>query len=121
MLSVLISAQAIAQTHEHQHPPQDATLHWDFYIKWKRIDRTEFPTIVGCCDSKDCYPTKARFENGQWWALRREGNKWIPIPASKVDYGAAPDGRAHLCSPYEGSPHNIGDFIWCFTPPEGGT
>lgn len=92
---------------DHHHPPQDAELHEKFYSNWMMPDRPS----VSCCDKKDCYPTEARFSNGQWHARRREDGKWLSVPASKVELNRdSPDGRNHMCAP----PPERGDVPFCF-------
>jgi hypothetical protein len=37
------------------------------------------------------------FKDGQWWAFRREDDKYIPVPWEKVERNRdSPDGRSHL-------------------------
>ena len=53
-----------------------------------------------CCNKADCYPTEVKFQHGQWYALRREDRKYIPVPWQKVELNRDnPDGRNHLCAP----------------------
>lgn len=116
---LLVSSAAFAQ-HAHspghsQHPPEHAQLHNQFYAQWQR------PGNKGsCCNDRDCYPTKAKFEDGKWWAQRREDGKWLPVPREVYDPDnpqmvQSPDGQPHLCAP----PPNVAgypiDFIFCFT------
>lgn len=109
MFSVCI---ALAQSPNH-HPPQDMELHERFYKDWMMPDAP----FVSCCDSGDCYPTEARFdqERHSWFARRREDGKWLQVPAAKVERKRAnPDGRSHMCAP---KPENVhyGVEIYCFT------
>lgn len=103
-----------ARGQEHQHPPQDVELHEKFYSTWMMPDH---PT-TSCCNKRDCYPTEARFKDGQWFARRREDGKFIWIPPSKVEINRdSPDGRNHLCAP----PGSIagGDPVFCFIAGNG--
>src|SRR4051812_19826941 len=83
-------------TAQHNHPQQDVQLHEKFYSTWFMPD---VPT-KSCCNLADCYPTQARFVNGQWHALRREDGEWLPIPWTKVEMNRDnPDGQNHVCAP----------------------
>jgi hypothetical protein len=86
----------IAGAQEHRHPPKDMPLHEKFYSGWARPDQPG----VSCCSNLDCYPTPARMlPNGQWIALRREDQQWIPIPDEKIERNRDnPDGQSHLCA-----------------------
>jgi hypothetical protein len=102
---------AIAQEHEHRvHPAADMPLHERFYSTWYMPDQ---PT-KSCCNKADCYPTQVKFQDGQWWALRREDGRYIPVPWSKVEQRRDnPDGRNHLCAPPPSS-HHAPNTIFCF-------
>lgn len=118
-VSFIAAMPTIAQ--QHSHPAgEEATLHEEFYLSWKRKHIDLFPTVKGCCSGGDCYQTLAEYRQGQWFALRREDKKWIPIPERKVDYGASPNGRALLCNPDLTSPYFRDNFVWCFAPPGEG-
>lgn len=106
-LVAAFSFSALAQ--EHHHPPEDAGIHEKFYKTWMRPDH---PTL-SCCDLKDCYPSEAKFERGNWYAKQRETGQWVKIPPEKIEHNRdAPDARAHVCmSPY-------GD-VFCFIVASG--
>jgi hypothetical protein len=93
--------------------PQIARSH-DIYSDWKQPG-----TGMSCCNAVDCYPTEARFEQGQWFALRREDQRWLAIPDRLVlTDGATPDGKAHLCAPAPLAEEDL--RIYCFRPPAMG-
>jgi len=67
-----------------------------------------------CCNMADCYPTTVQYHDGQWWAMRREDQKYIPIPWKKVEINRDnPDGRSHLCAPPPSSSH-APNTVFCF-------
>lgn len=114
VLSLALAALLLAVTPAWgQHPPQHQQLHEDFYKGWRRDNGGS------CCSNHDCYPTRARFKRGQWFALRREDQKWVHVPPKKIISHVSPDGRAHLCS-YAPSEHNPDPVPLCFVPPSGG-
>jgi len=95
---------------ERHHPPQDMELHEKFYSTWFMPDQPS----KSCCNTADCYPTQVKYHDGQWWALRREDRKYIPIPWQKVEINRNnPDGRNHLCAPPPSS-HYAPDTVFCF-------
>lgn len=106
-----VNAQENAQDHSgHHHPPQDVELHEKFYSNWMMPDNPN----RSCCNKQDCYPTEARFRNGQWQARRREDGAWLSVPASKVELNRdSPDGRNHMCAPPPGRTYG-GDGVFCF-------
>lgn len=60
------------------------------YREWK--DRHGF----GCCDDRDCRPTRAYVdEAGRWRALVDGG--WMIVPPDAVLRIPSPDGRSHIC------------------------
>jgi hypothetical protein len=99
----------VDQARAHEHPPEHAQLHNEFY---KDLKQPNNPS-AGCCNDQDCYPTRARFDGVNWWAVRREDGKWLKVPTEKVNAEKSPDGQAHLCA---FSPHG-GDVVLCFVPP----
>jgi hypothetical protein len=102
------SLAAFAQ--ERHHPAEHIELHERFYSTWYMPDE---PTR-SCCNKADCYPTQVKFHDGQWWAMRREDGKYIPIPWKKVEVNRNnPDGRNHLCAPPP-SPHQPPNAVYCF-------
>jgi hypothetical protein len=105
-----------ASAQEHRHPTQDAQLHYRFYSNWMMPDNPK----KSCCSLADCYPTEARFEDGQWFARRREDGKFLRIPALKVEQNRdSPDGRNHLCAPPPHAVHLHADTVFCFKPGAG--
>ena len=101
LFSALAWGQEQRLGEKHQHPPQDAQLHAEFYSKWKLKDNPK----ASCCNLKDCYPTAAKFdpEFRLWKAQRREDGKWLWIPKLVYDEDdpnetRSPDGRSHLCA-----------------------
>jgi hypothetical protein len=99
-----------ALAEERHHPPEHMQLHEKFYSTWYMPDE---PTR-SCCNRADCYPTQVKFHEGQWWAMRREDGKYIPIPWKKVEVNRNnPDGRNHLCAPPP-SPHHPPNAVYCF-------
>ena len=66
-----------------------------------------------CCNKADCYPTQVRFKDGQWWAMRREDGKYIPVPWKKDEVNRNnPDGRNHVCMPPPN--HAQAGSVFCF-------
>jgi len=99
--AVLVFPLLVLQT-QHQHPVADAAIHEQFYSTWYMPDNPK----RSCCNNLDCYPTVVKFKDGQWWALRREDQKYIPVPWEKVEkHRDNPDGRNHLCAPPPTSEH----------------
>jgi hypothetical protein len=95
----------------HHHVGQSAAVD-KFYSTWFMPDNPS----KSCCNVQDCYPTQAKFEHGQWWALRREDEKYIPVPWSKVEVNRDnPDGRTHLCAPEPESLNHPPDTVFCFS------
>ena len=91
-------------------PQQDMLLHEQFYSTWFMPDEPN----KSSCNKADCYPTQVQFHNGQWWAMRREDGKYIPIPWRKVEINRNnPDGRNHLCAPPPLS-YQAPDTVFCF-------
>jgi hypothetical protein len=101
---------AVAQEEHRHHPAQDMELHEKFYSTWFMPDEPS----KSCCNMADCYPTRVKYQDGQWWALRREDQKYIPIPWRKVEINRSnPDGRNHLCAPPP-SAHYAPNTVFCF-------
>jgi hypothetical protein len=65
---------------QHHHPPEDADVHEKFYRTWRMPEHD-----WSCCDNRDCYPTEVRIVGGDIFAKRREDERFIAIPAAKVD------------------------------------
>jgi len=105
----LVPAKLLAQEHRH-HPAADMPLHEQFYSNWYMPDEPN----KSCCNKADCYPTQVKFHDGQWWAMRREDGKYIPVPWKKVEINRNnPDGRNHLCAPPPSS-YYAPDAVFCF-------
>ncbi len=99
-----------AMAQERHHPPQDMELHEKFYSTWFMPDEPS----KSCCNKADCYPTLVKYQDGQWWAMRREDHRFIPIPWKKVEVNRNnPDGRNHLCAPPPSS-HYAPNTVFCF-------
>ncbi len=117
-LLVCVCSASFAQTpSDHGHPPEDRTLHAEFYSKWKDVNNTS------CCSDKDCYPTEARFnvEEHIWYAQLRETKEFVAIPRriydpDKPPWIKNPDGRAHICAPPRNPWSDV--VIYCFVAPE---
>lgn len=141
LLVLLGRCEGRGQDHaaHRQHPPQDILLHQRFYSTWRR------PSGGDCCNNRDCYPTRAVFDEtlGLWRAERREDRKMVVIPKSIYDpenpnERQSPDGQSHLCAPPPNTmdrwhippnpvelylhyylPPKPQDKVYCFTPGEG--
>ena len=106
--ALVVHGNSIAQ--ERHHPPQDMELHEKFYSTWYMPDQPS----KSCCNKADCYPTQVKYQDGQWWALRREDQRYIPVPWQKVEINRNnPDGRNHLCAPPPSS-HHAPNTVFCF-------
>jgi hypothetical protein len=106
----LVGGKRTAIAQERQHPAHDMALHEKFYSTWYMPDEPN----KSCCNKADCYPTLVRYQDGQWWAMRREDHKYIPIPWKKVEINRNnPDGRNHLCAPPPSSAH-APNTVFCF-------
>jgi hypothetical protein len=98
----------------HHHAGMSASVD-KFYSTWFMPDNPS----KSCCNTTDCYPTPAKFKDGQWWALRRGDDKYIPIPWAKVETNRdSPDGRSHLCEPGP-TPSHPPNTVFCFAPGRG--
>jgi len=115
VIVVFIGAAANAQE-QHQHPKQDEEIHNRFYSTWMMPDDPH----RSCCNRRDCYPTEARYQDGVWYAKRREDGKWLRVPAEKVEQNRdSPDGRSHICAPPPSESSSYApDTVFCFK--EGG-
>ncbi|HEY7248721.1 MAG TPA: hypothetical protein VH678_33065 [Xanthobacteraceae bacterium] len=106
--ALIVPGTSIAQ--ERHHPARDMELHEKFYSTWYMPDQPS----RSCCNKADCYPTQVKYQDGQWWAVRREDQKYIPIPWPKVEINRNnPDGRNHLCAPPP-SAHYAPNTVFCF-------
>ena len=111
VLFALISAPADAQERHAGHPAADLPIHEKFYSTWFMPDRPS----TSCCNKADCYPTEVKFQNGQWFAQRREDGKFIPVPWSKVERNRDnPDGRNHVCMPPPSAISYPSNTVFCF-------
>jgi hypothetical protein len=112
LLLALLASPAVAQERHAGHPLQDMPIHEKFYATWYMPDQPS----KSCCNKADCYPTEAKFENGRWYAQRREDGKFIPIPPKKVEHNRDnPDGRNHVCMPPPTAQSYPPDTIFCFS------
>jgi hypothetical protein len=110
MMLLESSGRFAALAQERQHPAEHMELHERFYSSWYMPDEPN----RSCCNKADCYPTQVKFEYGQWWAMRREDGKYIPIPWKKFEVNRNnPDGRNHLCAPAP-SAHHPPNAVYCF-------
>ena len=106
-LLLLMAIPAVAQ--QHHHPPEHAEIHTLFYQNWMRPDDRR----LSCCNLKDCEPTQARRINGTWFVLRSADQKWLPVPANRIETERdSPDGRNHAC--FQGP--GMSDTVFCFLP-----
>ena len=94
----------------HSHPPQDASIHEQFYSTWYMPDNPS----RSCCDKRDCYPTEIRYVGNRIEARRREDGAWLVIPENKIErHRDNPDGRNHLCAPPPDTHFEPGT-VFCF-------
>jgi hypothetical protein len=117
ILAILLASGTPGLAEPHRgHPAHDMPMHERFYATWMRPD---YPHS-SCCNNADCYsPRGVKFENGAWWAIRREDDKWLRIPSEKIEQRRdSPDGRSHLCAPPPGFYRS--DTVFCFVPGAGG-
>lgn len=108
ILLLLLSSPALAQ--HSGHPPQDMELHQKFYSTWYRPEMRapDGQRQHSCCNDRDCYPTQFKNVGGTWFFLRREDQRWTPVPdgileQNQIDPRESPDGRGHVCA----SPYNV--------------
>jgi hypothetical protein len=112
-----VVSKALGQEMHHNHPPQDAGIHNDFYEKWlrpnTRLEDGKRDPTRNCCNKEDCYPTEVKkIGPKQYAALHRETGDWVTIPDNVLEqnymdgrYGLfdyedgveSPDGRSHAC------------------------
>lgn len=100
---IFVAIAIRAAMSQHHHPPQDAQIHEQFYQTWLMPNGGK-PRVYGCCNKIDCYPAEIKEESGNYFARTRDGQRWIPIPPSKLedlqsDPRESPDGRSHVCMP----------------------
>jgi hypothetical protein len=111
LVALTLPTAALAQ---HQHPPEHADLHNQFYQKLKRPDVP--PNLPAwqksCCSDRDCRPTEARYKDGRWEFLRR--GQWTPVPPEKIVDDHPPDMQAHVCISV------TTDDLLCFVKPDVG-
>jgi len=111
VLLALISTPIVAQERHAGHPAADLPTHEKFYSTWFMPDQPN----KSCCNKADCYPTEVKFQNGQWFAQRREDGKFIPVPWSKVERNRDnPDGRNHVCMPPPTATSYQPNTVFCF-------
>jgi hypothetical protein len=91
---LLLYPLARAHAQEHHHPGKVITGDVGrFYQNWMRPDDRS----QSCCNRIDCDSTDARMENGRWRAYSRLQNRWIDIPATRVEREREIPPGAHLC------------------------
>jgi hypothetical protein len=100
-------ARAGAQEHIHGNKPIDAEV-GKFYGSWMRPDARS----QSCCNRLDCDATEARMDKGRWRAFSKLQNRWIDIPATKVEREREIPPGAHLCENSSG--------VICFGAGAGG-
>ena len=111
VLLALVSTPIVAQERHAGHPAADVPVHEKFYSTWYMPDQPN----KSCCNKADCYPTEVKFQNGQWFAQRREDGKFIPVPWSKVERNRDnPDGRNHVCMPPPSATSYQPNTVFCF-------
>jgi len=116
-ISLIVAAPALgtharAQERHAGHPAADMPIHEKFYSTWFMPDE---PT-KSCCNKADCYPTEATFNDGQWFARRREDGEYIPVPWKKVERNRDnPDGRNHVCMPPPTATSYPANTVFCFS------
>ncbi len=114
--AMLFPSSVFAQQHHsnHQHPPEHAQLHADFYQKLQRPDvpADATPWRKSCCNNRDCSPAQARFREGRWQFLFK--GAWREVPESKIVNDRSPDTQAHACVSI------ASDELLCFVKPDFG-
>lgn len=97
----LLAGPALAQE-VHHHPGKSSTVD-RFYSTWMKPDRPN----ESCCSRTDCDEAEVKNINGQWWAKRARDNRWVLVPAEKIErHRDSPDGRNHFCaSNYDLTPY----------------
>jgi hypothetical protein len=114
-----VATQAQEHSH-HSHPPRDAEVHEMFYVTWN-VPNNGQPRERSCCNKHDCYPTQIKEVGSTYFALRREDQRWVPIPHSKIEHNQpdpreSPDGRNHVCM----APPQDGIKVYCAVLGSGG-
>jgi hypothetical protein len=103
----MLTQAALAQ---HRHPPEHAQLHEYFY---RGLIAPGSQHLGSCCGNRDCYPTQAVWQDGSWWAFRREDKTWVRVPDEIVlKKEKSPDGQAHFCATTA--------KMYCFIKPDMG-
>ena len=94
MKAIVVSVIGQEISTEHNHPPEHAQLHEDFYSGWMKPDN---PTI-SCCNKQDCAPAQVRFEDGKYYVKSIWNGVWVYFSPEKIDWARqSPDGRSHAC------------------------
>lgn len=89
---VLVMLWLPAYAQEHNHPPEHAQLHEQFYKDWKK------PDGGSCCNLQDCFPAEVRYQDGEVYAKSKWTGNWVKIPREKIDWNvSSPDGQSHAC------------------------
>lgn len=85
LVTVPWSAWGQSGMHGDGHTEQHAD-----YLQWK--DRRGY----GCCDNRDCRPTRAYVDEAGRWRALADG-VWLVVPPDAVLAIPSPDGRSHVC------------------------
>lgn len=105
-LAALVAAVSVVKGDEDHpgHPPQDQSLHDQFYSTWNRPDMRDDKgnRYASCCNKEDCYSTPMKNVGGTWLALKRETQQWVVVPNALIEQNQAdtresPDGQSHAC------------------------
>ncbi len=99
-----ISTPLVAQEHHAGHPAANLPIHGNFYSTWFMPDQPN----KSCYNKADCYPTEVNFQNGQWFAQRREDGKFTPVPFGASSLACPKYARKRefqTCNPGEHSRH----------------
>lgn len=85
---------------EHNHPPEHAQLHENFYSGWMKPDNR----TISCCNKQDCAPAQVKYKDGKYYVKSIWNGAWVYFPSEKIDWQReSPDGRSHACI----SQHNV--------------
>jgi hypothetical protein len=94
ILLTLLLLYPLSHAQEHRHGDRVISSEaGKFYQGWMKPDNR----MESCCNRMDCEETEARFQNGRWSAFSRLQNRWIDIPATKVEREREVPPGAHLC------------------------
>jgi hypothetical protein len=107
LVFMLLCTTAAVQAQEvHHHDGMSAAVD-RFYSTWFQPAAPS----QSCCNKMDCYPTQARFRNGNWWAQQRETGNWIKVLPQVIEHNRDnPDGQTHVCM----QASQVDPTIFCF-------